>query len=127
MRLGPSTPIVPAGSPSTWYGRHDQRALRQRGHPGLGADGHLQAAVEDVAEEGDDDVLLLEDAEHLADRLDGVEGPGDLRGAADEDMVGLLAVAGAAATRPPARTARRWPRRRWRAAGRAPTRVRDRR
>ena len=72
----------------------DQRALGQRRHARLGADGDLQAAVEHVAQQGDDDVLLLEDAEHLAHRLEGVERPGDPRGAADEDLVGVVAPLG---------------------------------
>ena len=73
---------------------HDERALGQRGHARLGADGHLQAPVEHVAQQRDDDVLLLEDAEHLAHGVDGVERAGDAGGPPDEHLVGVLAAIG---------------------------------
>ena len=107
MRLGPEHADRAGGLALGLVRRHDQRALGQRGHAGLGADGHLQAAVEHVAQQGDDDVLLLEDAEHLAHGLDGVEGPSHLRRAPDEDVVGAVAAVTAGATPPPARTPRR--------------------
>ena len=81
--------MVPARSPSIGVGRDDERALGQRLQAGLGADGHLEPAVEHVAQQGDDDVLLLEDAEHLAHGVDRVERLGHASGAADEDAVGV--------------------------------------
>ena len=104
--------MVPAGSPSAWYGRDDQGALGERRHPGLGADRHLQTPVEHVAQQRDHDVLLLEHPEHLAHRLDGVEGARHLRGAADEDVVGDVAVLLAERGERLARRAHRWRHRR---------------
>ena len=55
----------------------------------LGADGHREPPVEDVAQQRHHDQLLLEDAQHRADRLDGVERLGQAGRAAHEDLVGL--------------------------------------
>ena len=73
---------------------HDHGAFGQRHHAVLGADGDRQAAVEDVAQHRDDDVLLLEDGEHAADRLDRLEGGGHAGRPAHEHVLRLLAVAG---------------------------------
>ena len=88
--------------------RHDDGAGGQRLEAVLGADGHREPAVEDVAEQGHHDELLLEDAEHRADGLDGVEGCGQPRRAADEDLVGSSTARGtrqarARPRRPPGR------------------------
>ena len=69
--------------------RHDDGARRQRLEAVLGADGHREPAVEDVAQQRDDDQLLLEDGQDGAHRLDGVEGLGQAGRAADEHLVGL--------------------------------------
>ena len=87
MRVGPSTPIGAGRLALDLVGRHHERAVGQRLDAGLGADGDLEAAVEHVVQQGDDDVLLLEDAEHLADGLDRVERRRHARGAADEDVL----------------------------------------
>ena len=81
--------MVPAASPSMATGRDHERARGQRLEAVLGADGHRQAPVEDVLDELHHHELLLEDREHRADRLDGVEGRRHARRAADEDVVGL--------------------------------------
>ena len=92
MRAGPSTPIEPAGFAVDLVRGDDERAVGQRRHAGLGADGHLLPAVEDVAQQRHDHVLLLEDAEHLAHGLDGVEGASDARRAADEHLIRVVAA-----------------------------------
>ena len=53
----------------------------------LGADGHRESPVEDVAQERHDDQLLLEDGEDGAHRLDGVEGLRQAGRAAHEHLV----------------------------------------
>ena len=44
-------------------GRHDQGALGEGRHAGLGPDGDVQATIDDVPNERHDDILLLEDAQ----------------------------------------------------------------
>ena len=85
MRVGPSTPIEPAGSPSISNGATTTEQAASCSSPSSDPIADAQAAVEDVADERHDDVLLLEGAEHRADRLDGVEGLGHARDAADVD------------------------------------------
>ena len=69
--------------------RHHHGARRQRLEAVLGADGHREPPVEDVAQQGHHDQLLLEDGQHRAHRLDGVERLGQPGRAAHEDLVGL--------------------------------------
>ena len=64
----------------------DDRAVGERLDAVLGADGDRQAPVEDVADQADQDELLLEDVEHLADGRHRVERGGHPGGAADEDL-----------------------------------------
>ena len=95
MRVGPSTPIVPTCSPSTITGATTTEQTGERLDAVLGADGHGQAAVEDVAHQRHHDVLLLERAQHVAHRVDRVERTGHRRRAADEHR--LVVAAGCAA------------------------------
>ena len=55
----------------------------------FGANGHREPAVEDVAQQGDDDQLLFEDGQDGAHCLDGIERIGQAGRAADEHLVGL--------------------------------------
>jgi len=65
--------MAPASKPSTERGAtttaHDARA-RSRARSRW----RREAAIEDVAQQGDDHELLFQDGQHRADRLNGVEG-----------------------------------------------------
>ena len=62
MRVGPRTPDGADRLAVDLVGRDDDRAVGQRHEAVLGADGDGQPAVEHVVQQGDDHVLLLEDA-----------------------------------------------------------------
>ena len=59
----------------------------------LGADGHRQAPVEDVPNQGDQHELLFQDVQHLPDGGDGVEGGRHAGRPAHEHLRGLIAGA----------------------------------
>ena len=89
MRVGTEQPHCTEVLPVDGDRRHDDGARRERLESVLGADGHREPAVEDVAQQGDDDQLLFEDGQDGAHRFHGVERFGQAGRTADEHLVRL--------------------------------------
>ena len=89
MRVGPEQADRAEVLAVDRHGSHHDGARRQRLEAVLRADGDREAPAEHIAQERDHDQLLLQDAEHRADGLDGFEGLGQASRSTDEDLVGV--------------------------------------
>ena len=96
MRVGPSTPTIPAAWPSTCVRREHERALAQLVDLVLGADAHREPGFEQLVHERHDHDLVLEHLEQARRALRGGERLLLGRELADAAEVQRLAVLGRA-------------------------------